>query len=268
MPIYKYRRIDNRTGCERCRQGIDVIQGRFHVGELRPGDDASGKFRLKIAGRFPHAEAALKLSFEEWVPGRLPITRKLLEREIALSVSPTRPGASSASGELTLTGDTTVQLREAPSSEARVVATAEPGSSFPVTGRLSEYFRIRLGPQRHAWVRQAQTRPGGGGKARSRQRLLRPPQISIAGDQVRRTSAPELRLKGWAEHPDGLRDVMVFVGERKVAYVPNSGDRGSERIDFAVDIPLEGGANRIFVIARHDDKVLGTETVFVRQTAP
>ncbi len=27
MPIYEYRLIDSRTGCERCREGIDVIQG-------------------------------------------------------------------------------------------------------------------------------------------------------------------------------------------------------------------------------------------------
>jgi len=27
MPIYEYRLIDTRTGCERCREGIDVIQG-------------------------------------------------------------------------------------------------------------------------------------------------------------------------------------------------------------------------------------------------
>lgn len=34
MPIYEYRSVDSQAGCERCREGIDVIQG-IHEAPLK-----------------------------------------------------------------------------------------------------------------------------------------------------------------------------------------------------------------------------------------
>jgi carboxyl-terminal processing protease len=246
------------------KPGIDVSQGRFAAGRLKPGDRAEGVFRLGVGDKFGGDEASLKLAFEEWVPARLPTTRTLLERSIDLPVSTRRPGPGSASGAITVVGESDVELRESPAPDARAISVVDPGSSFSVDGKLKGFYRVKLGRQRHAWIAEEKTRPGGGGRSKASATMVRPPEIRIDGGPFRRVSTKNARLRGRATHAGGIRDLMVFVGERKVAYLPHrSGDDDS--VEFDVDLPLEKGANRIVVVARHDSNVVATKSIFIRR---
>jgi len=57
---------------------------------------------------------------------------------------------------------------------------------------------------------------------------------------------------------------MVFVGDKKVAYVPQRASDPSARLEFSLELPVSAGANEVIFVARHDADVVGTESVFVR----
>ncbi|MBW2277540.1 MAG: hypothetical protein JRF63_08620, partial [Deltaproteobacteria bacterium] len=246
------------------KPGVDIVQGRFAVGKLKPGRSAKGEFTLGVGSNFEGDEAVLRLAFEEWVPARLPTTRALLERTIELPVATRRPGPGSASGTLTLVGDSQVVLRESPRSEGRVVAMAEAGASFRVDGKYKDYFRVKLGDRHHAWVAGGNARAGGQGKSSVKPLMVVPPEIRLDGDRVRKVSSSSIRLRGSARHRNGIRDLMIFVGDRKVAYLPHGGS-AADPVEFDVEIPLEKGANLVLVVARHDSEVVTTESLFVRR---
>jgi hypothetical protein len=188
----------------------------------------------------------------------------LLERTIELSVATRRPGPGSASGTVTVVGETDVTLRESPRGEGRPVAVVEPGSSFKIDGKYKGFFRIRLGDRRHAWISGDDVRPGGKGRSSTKALMVVPPEVRIDGDKVRTVKSSSTRLRGSANHRDGIRDLMVFVGDRKVAYLP--GGKGADQpVDFDVEIPLEKGANLVHVVARHDSQVVASESLFIRR---
>ena len=88
--------------------------------------------------------------------------------------------------------------------------------------------------------------------------------VEVEGERAFSTEKEKVVLKGFAQHEKGVRDVVVFAGDTKVAYLPNR-DRGGRRMSFSVEVPLEVGANQITIVARHDEENTSTEWVFVRR---
>ncbi len=251
------------------RPGIDVIEGRFHMGRLEPGASTEGRFRFRVGERFEGTAAELGLSIDDWVKSRFPTTLTLLDTALEVPVSPPGPGPSSATGHVTiLGGDADVPLLAAPDAEVPAVATARPGSSFPVDGRVRGFFRLLLGPERHAWIAEEQVRPGGEGEGDFLPIPFEPPIIEVQGDRVRVTDRATISIKGRVRHPRSVRDVVVFVGKRKVAFLAGPGAGDPAELAFDLEVPLEEGANLIGVVARHDSKVFSTRTVFVRRSLP
>lgn len=246
------------------KPGVNVSQGHFEVAPLAPGKTASGEFRLKIADDFPLDEAQLQLSVQEWIPARHPLSMSLLSRQIDLPIAAASPSPSSASGTVTVAAKGGTALLADPSEAGKVVAVAPEGAVFPVDGRIGEYFRVELERDMHAWLRESETAPGGKGKPRFELSMERPPTVKVEGERAFATERETIELRGFAEHEKGVRDMVVFAGDTKVAYLPN-GDRGRRRMSFSVKVPLEIGENQITVVARHDEENTSTEWVFVRR---
>ncbi len=252
------------------KPGVDVVQGRFVIGKLKPNQSAEGHFRLKISRRFNLEAAELDLTVEDWLRERFPTSLTLLHREIDLPVSPLAPGLDSATGAVTIAGDSPAVIREGPSAASRIIGTARAGSSFAVDGIKDGYFRAVSGEgkspkSKHIWIAKKDTVPGGNARSAFAPTLIAPPVISIEGPRVRRVGVDKVRVKGVAQHPKQVRDLMVFVGDRKVLYLPNHDKRFPDRIAFDVEAPLEKGVNHVTVVTRFDDKVLSSEQVFVRR---
>jgi hypothetical protein len=138
---------------------------------------------------------------------------------------------------------------------------------FPIDGRIGGYFRVALEPKQHAWIAEVDTRPGGAGASAFARAIVRPPEIVIEGGAVRAVRGSSARFEGWASHEGGVRDLMVFVGDKKVAYVPQRTSPPGERLDFSLELPLSEGANEVVFVARHDADVATSEAVFVRATS-
>ncbi len=249
------------------KPGLDVELGRFDLGKLRPGETVSGFFKLKVSKRFTMKEAKLSFFVEDWFPARTRTTRTLLNREIDLPVRASGPGAETAAGSITTKPNQTVPLREAPVKDGRVVAIAPPGASFAIDYSFGDFFRVVLGNQRHAWIAAADTVPGGKPHPNYEVVFIEPPVIRVEGSLVRRVGTEKVQIQGLAEHVEHVRDLMVFVGDRKVMYLPNTDSSSGERIPFKVDVPLEAGANYVMLVARYDNKVNAILPIFIRRDA-
>ncbi|MCP4680304.1 MAG: PDZ domain-containing protein [Deltaproteobacteria bacterium] len=249
------------------KAGVDVIRGRFDLGKLRPGASVDGNFRLRVSDRFRQKKAELHFTISDWFGGDIPITQTLLRREVDLPVSPPGPGPESASGSVTVQAKGKVILREGPSKNARAVAETQSGASFSVDASTGDFFRVALDGKRHAWILRSETTPGGGPRPKFSLVLVEPPNITLKGKRVLRVKKDKIKVKGIAEHPVRVRDVMVFVGDRKLLYLPNKSGTSGKSLEFEVDVSLKDGVNHVLVVARHDDKVVSVVPIFVRRDA-
>ncbi len=259
--------VDTEAGLS-AKPGVDVIQGRFSLGKLRPKETFKGTFRLRVADRFHNKAVKLGFSVEDWIPARVQRTKTLLNREIELPVSPPSPSPSKASGSITAKQDEPTVLFEGPTTLSRKVARARQGASFKIKGSTGDFFKIVLGKNRHAWIRMSDTTPGGGNKPKFSPILIESPKITIVGEQARRTIADKIKIQGHVQHPQRVRDLMVFVGDRKLLYLPNRVASPDKRVPFEVEVPLEVGSNFATVVARYDDKVISSLPIYIRRDDP
>ncbi len=246
------------------KPGIDLIYGRFNIGALGPGETADGVLRMRIAENFPLSEAELSLSIREWIEleGGIPTTRDLMSRDIIIPVSNEKRAVGQTAGTVTVKSGGPVLLRERPVKDGHAVATVENGAVFTTDGATESFYRVRIDKDHHAWLSTTDVVPGGKGGHKVTPVFIEPPKIQIKGSLVKRTKKNTFLLKGRAMHPVNVRDVVIFRGEQKILYLPSR--TTADHIDFSAEIPLEDGANNILVVARHNDKVMGSESVFIR----
>lgn len=91
-----------------------------------------------------------------------------------------------------------------------------------------------------------------------------PPVIELEPHPVT-TKASKWHLRGVINDKDGVKDYFVFVGSKKVAYVPNP----QEGAKFPVDLilPLEPGNNIIIVAARDTNDLMGKILISINRTS-
>jgi hypothetical protein len=158
-------------------------------------------------------------------------------------------------------------LHESPTQESPKVASAVTGTVFHADSIFGDFYRIALTDSRRAWVAAKDVTIGGNPLPVYTPFMDTPPKIEIKNAAVQRRSDKSVTIKGSATHPSFVRDVIIFVGDKKVLYQPSVNNTESKRIDFSADVPLEEGANQIMIVARHNDKVMGMQTIFVRRDA-
>jgi carboxyl-terminal processing protease len=104
-----------------------------------------------------------------------------------------------------------------------------------------------------------------------------PPRITLEPDPSR--GAPVVdgstyRLTGVAAIPPSsdpdarLRDVFVFVNEKKVFFKVVPENQTSPRMEFTADIPLKPGNNLVTVFAREDEDFQTRRSFYVLRRGP
>lgn len=252
------------------KPGIDVIRGAFPIGKLSPGRSTSGQFRIRLAPGLRGDIAELDLAIVEWISGRLPYEMPLFQRKVRLPIGRQTEKTKVVQEVVTITGNAPAPLRETPLESANIVAFAKTGSSYEALAMQGDFLRVRLADKRFAYLARKQTTNSGKAKPSFDEAFIEPPSVQIEGPTVRRVRDESLRISGVAQHPTQVRDIIVFVGDRKVLYKANDGSSGKTTIAFDVSVPLEPGANRIMVIARHDKDVGESASLFIRrdETSP
>jgi hypothetical protein len=161
-----------------------------------------------------------------------------------------------------------VAVRAGASQHSEVVAYL--AGPVKVAGRLGNWLRLKLPWGPSGWVDVSEVslvRRGKDLAAPVRHLSHSPPRVSLTsnpGGSV--VSSGSLRLEGLVEDDSGLTDVFVFVNQKKVRYESVEGSAPST--DFAFDVELKPGENRIEIFARDDqDHLTGVTIGVYRESA-
>ena len=93
-----------------------------------------------------------------------------------------------------------------------------------------------------------------------------PPKISVNALLLRRADKYSLLIRGRAVHPIAIRDIMVFADKKKVLYLSNALRDDAGYMEFSADVPLTGAVSNVLVVARHDDNVMGSQSLLIKKT--
>ena len=94
--------------------------------------------------------------------------------------------------------------------------------------------------------------------------MVGPPVITLSDHGKAETKSDSLTLSGEALAVNLVRDLLIYVNNKKVYFKSNAraeGDRALMR--FSARLPLDAGVNRITVIAREDEQLSSRQTLFV-----
>jgi carboxyl-terminal processing protease len=247
------------------KPGIDIAKGLLEIGDLAPGASAAGELNLRVIDKFPLKEAELTLAIREWTKTELgvPSTITLRERTIKLKISGASMPTESCDLAVTVENEN-ASLLESPSLDSPKVASAPTKSVFHSDRKTKDFYRVALSPNRAAWISSKEVTIGGKPAPAFEPYMEVPPKIECKSAAVRRVKDKSVIVTGVATHPSLVRDVIIFVGDKKVLYQPSLTETALNRIEFSGEVPLEDGPNNITIIARHDDKVMGMKSIFVR----
>jgi carboxyl-terminal processing protease len=161
----------------------------------------------------------------------------------------------------------TAQVRAGSSEHSEVVATV--GGPVEVDGRLGQWFRTPLPWGTSGWISASHLVPA----ARSEepvqaQRYLSnsPPVVTLASNPGGTVVVSEvLKLSGLITDDDDVKDLFVFVNDKKISYERLS---GGVEAPFAMELELDPGENQIEIFARDAEDHLGSMSLGVyRETA-
>jgi hypothetical protein len=96
--------------------------------------------------------------------------------------------------------------------------------------------------------------------------ISEPPKIAVNAVLLRRADKHSLLIRGRASHPIAIRDIMVFADKKKILYLSNAMREDAGYMEFSADVPLIGAVNSILVVARHDDHVMGSQSLMIKKS--
>ncbi|AKU90199.1 MXAN_5808 family serine peptidase [Vulgatibacter incomptus] len=241
---------------------IFIEKGRQKLGELAPGATARATFELELKAGYAEPTMPVQLLvFDEKL-------EEIVVEKLEIPVTSDPLLVQAAKGFVRPQQDKEIVVRAAPLDDALVLATAGKGASLPVDGRLEGWARVEWQKGRIGFVKLgSDQKVVDGGKpsfANVGLALGRvPPEIrldvdtstgGIAVDGTRYT------LSGTVLDPQ-LRDVYVFVNDKKVFFAPGAKDGSPLRIK--AEFPLKEGANHVVVVARDGSEVASRQAISV-----
>jgi len=85
------------------------------------------------------------------------------------------------------------------------------------------------------------------------------------------TSDTTARLKGEVRDDKALRDMFIFVNDRKVFYRSLADEKvhvdGQYKVSLDIPVPLEEGTNNVAVVVRESDDVMSRKLVGIYRRA-
>ncbi|HSM91740.1 MAG TPA: MXAN_5808 family serine peptidase [Anaeromyxobacteraceae bacterium] len=233
-----------------------IVKGRDVLGTMAPGETKSASLQIDLR----------KGSKAETLPLRIAIVdekndefeQEKVEIPIAADATPTQ----AAKGAVRIEAGEAL-LRTGASASAAPIATAKRGTILPFDARVGDFYRVEWKKGRVAFAAEADVKPATG-----RQGVVaeawqhEPPRITLDPDPSRGAPAVDaatFRLTGVAAIPPSadpdarLRDVFVFVNDKKVFFKVVPENQTSPRMEFQADVPLKPGNNLVTVFAREDE---------------
>lgn len=242
-------------------RGVLLHRGRFDVQPIAPGEERTVAFTFEVLPNFEGERARLEVSVAD-----VNLREAMTER---VDVEIAAPGAEvrERRGGVGLADGTDVLDRPG----GRVVARVQGGpASTTSTAEVDGFVRIDAGGQ-PGWVATAAVGPAvRTGRAGRIAALLdhMPPRIELASEPALVTRNATLSLEARAHDDLRVRDVYVYVGNRKVFYRSNSGAATPGDVSFTADVPLRPGINYVMIFARERDDLISRRAFIVRRDGP
>jgi carboxyl-terminal processing protease len=252
--------LQNLTG-----DGVLLKAGRFDISNMKPGEEREVAFTLDVLPTIKEKEIKVELSMSDRDLGAF-ATEKLV-----LPVFAPKSARVVAAANGTIVATTKTDLFAEPSSQGELVGQLSPGVKAKVFARTDEFVGIELGAERFAYVRAKDVKEAAGAAPRrvDFQPVLSrsPPRLSVKSQALStRGSTMKLDIQALDDN-GGVQDVFVFVGSRKVFYMPNP-EAGGNRMKVSMDVPLKPGVNMITVVARQNEDSAARYRTVVRKDGP
>jgi carboxyl-terminal processing protease len=250
-----------------------IVKGREVLGALAPGEAKTASLEIDLRKGSKAETLSLRVAIvdeknDEW-------TQEKVEFPIfvdALTAAPAKGAVRVEAGE--------ALLRSGASASAAPIATAKRGAILPFDARVGDFYRVEWKKGRFAFAAEADVKPATGYRQGTIASAWQhePPRITLDPDPSRGAPAVDAatwRLSGVAAIPPSsdpdakLRDVFVFVNEKKVFFKVVPENQTSPRMEFSADIPLKPGNNLVTVFAREDEDFQTRRSFYVlRRAAP
>ena len=244
--------------------GVLVRKGRFEIGALEPGASEIVEFVFDVTDELRASELVVEMTVYDRV------LQESVNETLSYPIASPSPGPTPKRGWIRISSDDT-PIYEGASTSSERIAHAHRGASFPITGELGGWIRLDLGESRPGFVRAdsvARARSGRPGAVEPTWQV-RPPSLELALPSLE-TRRETFALEGVATDETRVEDVYIFVTNRdaqvenrKVFYQSNRGTGTPRELEFSTDIPLWPGTNRVTVVARENDDVKATRTVYL-----
>ncbi|MCE9667341.1 S41 family peptidase [Myxococcus stipitatus] len=245
---------------------IFIEQGRFKLGELKPGETKTARFQVELKKGFKGDSFPLKLAIideplEEFVMEKMMLPVK--DNPVA-TLEP-KKGAVRVSDK--------AELFASPEAEARPVAKLNAATVLSTEAVTKGFYRVELDKGRFAFVRSQDARDVKAGKPAAPKlawaTTRRPPDIKLdadpsAGGLV--ANGEKFTLSGVVTDPNGLLDVYVLVNDQKVYFKgvdPKGGEPNS--LKFSTEFALKEGNNNVLVVARESTDFASRRTLVIRR---
>jgi carboxyl-terminal processing protease len=246
-------------------QNIFIEKGRFHLGEIAPGETKTARFQLEVkkgyvGDSFPLKLAVIDEPIEEFATERLnlPLSDKAYPVEARKGVVRLEAGT---------------QVLAGPDDRAPVMAKVKKAGVLPVLARVNGLSKVETDKGRFAFVRASDAHETRNAKAAPPELVAvpyrEPPQIVLQVDQSQGgVVAPTDRfnLSGTVSEPKGLLDMYVLVNDQKVFFRTSDSPKNEPtKLKFSADFPLKEGANSVMVVARQTQDFVSRKVLIIRR---
>jgi len=243
--------------------GVQLATSRMELGTLKPGETKDVEFAFTVQPDLRPDEAVIELLIYDAQLG------SQAGEKLKFPVLKSGAALVAAGGVVETKKD--LDVREGASADATVIATAKKGARFKVLGTLGPWTKIDLdgapGFVATSAVVKSSAKPGN--LAVEPRFQVTPPAIKLAIDSYEATG-DRFKLTGVATDDNRVEDVQVFVSNdgakvatRKVFYRSNRGSKVPGTLDFAANVPLWPGSNRVTVVVRENTEVRTLQTVVI-----
>jgi carboxyl-terminal processing protease len=258
-PAYETQaNLRNLTG-----DGVLLKAGRFDVSGMKPGEERNVAFTFDVLPTLKADELSLEVSVIDQDLGAYSsekLALPLFGKKAARSIKP-------ASFVRVSKGKAVV--RSEPEAAAPVVGYLEDGAAVKAKGMVGQFVQVALSDDRFGFVSVEELSEGAAKTADKVARFV--PELSHSAPRLA-VEAKALATRGDVMSIDvvatddngGVQDAFVFVGDRKVFYMPNK-EKGGKRMKFSLDAPLKSGVNVITVVARENRDVVSRHRIVVRK---
>jgi carboxyl-terminal processing protease len=239
---------------------VFLLKGRGKPGEMSRGEQKQVVFEFEVKPTFKRNVARFELAVMD-------LDLKVYSMEkISFEIKPPIQVLEIEPRTLVAKEDS-VEVREAPAGDARVVAVLEGKGAVEISAKAGDFYRIEIAEGRPGWVSaRSFADPKGETPEACRFTLVinAPPALVLDEIEsvVRRST---IRLTGRASDESRVRDIYIYVGDSKVFFKPNTDPDNPRELSFVAEVEIKKGLNYITIVAEETPALDTRKVITVRR---